>query len=176
MAKHWNLVGPPIARHTGKQQLSSCNRVMDTFAGALADGVGGSPKYRTSTGTTSLPTNQYAGPAFGGPEAAGFLTPVAVLTAGAAFAKARVVAEGVYVARVDEASMPTRAVALLRWDELSRFATAEGLDWPWEATRRGEWERFARSWEVAGISSICEAPCGLDCFAAQVFNGTHPPC
>jgi hypothetical protein len=95
---------------------------MDIFKGAIYDGVGtGSPNYRTSTGTVWVPTNQYVG---GMPSDAAFLSPIAMLTAGAAFANAKTVAAAkgaaVHVARVDEASMPVRAVALLRWTNLSR--------------------------------------------------------
>ena len=116
------LIDEFVLGYFGEHVAPFIRLYMNVFKGAIYDGVGtGSANYRTSTGTVWVSTNQYVG---GMPSEAAFLSPIAVITAGEAFKSARAVAvakgRAVHVTRVDEASMPVRAVALLKWSNLSR--------------------------------------------------------
>jgi hypothetical protein len=75
------LIDEFVHGYFGQRAAPFIRLYMDIFKGAIFDGVGtGSPKYQTSTGTVWVATNQYVG---GMPSDAAFLSPIAMLTAGA---------------------------------------------------------------------------------------------
>lgn len=130
---------------------------LDTFHGAIAD------------------TNYYMHESV--PTDAPFLTPMALLTGGQAFAEALVDLKktpgSAYTARVDTAKIAVYYVVLLRWDEIQSFAKKESIAWPWEPTKEAAMAEFNRVWDVLKIVSTKEGSCNYTCYKAQVFpNGT----
>jgi hypothetical protein len=98
---------------------------MDTFHGAIAD------------------TDYFMGEGFG--NNAGFLTPIALLTAAEALARARALAPaGSTVAlRLAGSSLALDWSFLQRWPELRNFANAEHMPWPIEPAIDDAFNRFA---------------------------------
>jgi len=88
-----------------------------------------------------------------------FLTPKLLLSAASAMTaagKAVALSDERFVRRVDEAGMAVMYVALFRWDELTAFAASEALPWPYNATKRPQFDEFKRRYEQVGITMLDE--------------------
>ena len=77
-----------------------------------------------------------------------------------------------FVRRVEAAQMPVMYVALFRWDALRKAAAAAGAAWPYNATKRPQFDEFSRRYAMLGMASLDEAGHNLTWMEAALFPAT----
>jgi len=101
-----------------------------------------------------------------------FLTPAVLLMSAQAFANASAAvasADVRFVRRVEQAAMAVMYIALFRWDELQAYATKAAVDWPYNTTKRPQFDEFKRVYESVGITKLDEAGHTIDWMESQLF-------
>jgi hypothetical protein len=104
-------------------------------------------------------------------EHAPFLKPALVLASAGAFAKAAAAASGRFVPRVEAAAVPLMYVALLRWDELTAYAANTSTAWPYNASKRAQFDEFSRRFKLIGATLLNEGGRNL----TWMENALFPP-
>jgi hypothetical protein len=88
-----------------------------------------------------------------------FLTPALLLTSAHAFANGSVAlaaSDVRFQRRLQQAAMPVMYVALFRWDALQSFAAHSNVSWPYNATKRQQFDEFKRRYVAASITKLDE--------------------
>jgi len=101
-----------------------------------------------------------------------FLKPALLLQSAAALVHARDavrMSDVRYVRRAEQAGMPIMYVILFRWDEVKAFAANSSVAWPYNATKRPQFEEFKRRYEAIGMSKLDESGHTIDWMAASLF-------
>ena len=99
-----------------------------------------------------------------------FLTPTLLLEAAWSFANASKVADDVrFLQRVEQAAMPVMYVVLFRWDEVQSFATKAAIAWPYNTTKRPEFDEFKRRYQAIGMNKLDEGGHDIDWMEKALF-------
>ena len=99
-----------------------------------------------------------------------FLTPTLLLKAAGSFANASNVAGDVrFLRRVEQAAMPIMYVVLFRWDEVQAVATKAAIAWPYNTTKRPQFDEFKRRYQAAGITKLDERRRDIDWMEKALF-------
>ena len=102
-----------------------------------------------------------------------FLSPPLLLQAAHSFANAsEAVAAGDvrFIRRVEQAGMPVMYVVLFRWEEVKAFATQAGVGWPYNATKRPQFDEFKRRYVSIGAKELDEAGHTIDWMETALFG------
>ena len=110
---------------------------------------------------------------------AAFLTPLVIVGAGQAFAQAAaalaVATPGAskFAARVARASMPTQFVVLMRWDEIYAFATARHVPWPFNQSKRDQFDIFKQLYVQTNVARLNEGGQDINWLEKQLFPSSY---
>ena len=100
-----------------------------------------------------------------------FLTPALLLRSAHAFGDASiaVASDRVRARRVDHAAMPVMYVVLVRWDEMRSYATTRAISWPYNESKRSQFDEFKRRYTELKISKLDEGGDTIDSFEKKLF-------
>ena len=102
--------------------------------------------------------------------AAPFLTPLGLIQAKQALDSGEKLVLGTrYAFRVHKVKLAIQYVVLLRWDEISSFASSAALTWPFESTKSDEFSLFNATASKIGVITVSEGKCDLECYYKKVF-------
>ena len=107
-----------------------------------------------------------------------FLSPPLLLKGAHSFAngsKAVSAADVRFVRRVEQAAMPVMYVVLFRWDELKAYAASVAVEWPYNATKRPQFDEFKRRYQAIDATRLDEGGHTIDWMEKALFGSADVP-
>jgi hypothetical protein len=104
-----------------------------------------------------------------------FLTPPLLLKSANAFAAAANATtgdsgDGRFHRRCSEAAMPLMFTVLLRWDELRSYTQNVSARWPYNESKRDQFNEFSRRYQAVGATRLNEGGHDLKWLEGQLFG------
>jgi len=89
--------------------------------------------------------------------------------------KAVAAADARFVRRVEQAAMPVMYVVLFRWDELKAYAAKAVAPWPYNATKRPQFDEFKRRYQALDATRLDEGGHTIDWMEEALFGSADAP-